>query len=555
MSPDKQRRTFISYSRINKDFALNLARELRASGFDIWLDQLDIPAGARWDDEVEQALEDCEIFMVILTPASSKSDNVKDEIGYAIDTGKRILPILLENAKVPLRLRRFQYVDFTMKDYSEGVEAAKKLLRRLIEEPTLPRDQAHPTDDSRKVRTAVDRVSKQKIEEEKLFQEQRENENTHIPAQAQPIQSPPAAVPQKAEPVVEPPQKKSMLPLIIGVAGVGALAFIAVIVIVIANLFNKEPPVTASINGNPTAESIVEQVLPTKEPTATATPIVEDTPTEAPVTDIPPVVPVTSNVNVFGDDFSDKSGDWPNDDYGFYENNFYYLRTFDDQHYTTSSPDIDFFAFGSDVDLHVDFTYSPDVFVGLYCRMQENGEFYQFQVEGKDFYSIWYNDGNDWNELTSGRLNIGNDDPYSMSGECIGEELTLYVNYEQIATVTDSRITDPGEFGLYSETSIASGATSQFDNFVAFSPFEYPQCSSVGDQELDVDIQNQTGTDLVFLWVDYDCITQYGGLLPADDSTTLYTYVSHPFLFIDAKTGEIVYEYVAQDGDSSISIP
>jgi hypothetical protein len=77
---------------------------------------VDIPTGSRWDDEVERALEACEIFMVILTPASSKSDNVKDEIGYAIDTGKRILPILLENAKVPLRLRRFQYVDFTKKE-------------------------------------------------------------------------------------------------------------------------------------------------------------------------------------------------------------------------------------------------------------------------------------------------------------------------------------------------------------------------------------------------------------------------------------------------------
>jgi hypothetical protein len=40
MSPQKQRRTFISYSRTNKEFALKLALELRASGFDVWLDQL-----------------------------------------------------------------------------------------------------------------------------------------------------------------------------------------------------------------------------------------------------------------------------------------------------------------------------------------------------------------------------------------------------------------------------------------------------------------------------------------------------------------------------------
>lgn len=59
--------------------------------------------------------------MVILTPDSTASENVKDEIGFAIDNGKRTLPILLENAIVPLRLRRFQYVDFTTKSYEDNV--------------------------------------------------------------------------------------------------------------------------------------------------------------------------------------------------------------------------------------------------------------------------------------------------------------------------------------------------------------------------------------------------------------------------------------------------
>ena len=78
MSEENQRLTFISYSRKNKDFALQLAKELRSSGFNIWFDQLDIPAGARWDDEIENALERSQIFMVILTPDSSKSDNVRE---------------------------------------------------------------------------------------------------------------------------------------------------------------------------------------------------------------------------------------------------------------------------------------------------------------------------------------------------------------------------------------------------------------------------------------------------------------------------------------------
>jgi hypothetical protein len=138
MANETQRKTFLSYSRINKGFAVKLAKELKSEGFDIWFDQLDIPPGARWDAEIEKALEESEIFMVILTPASAKSENVLDEIGYAIDSGKRILPVLLETATIPLRLRRFQYVDFTSKSFNEGIESAKELLRTLIAQPTIP---------------------------------------------------------------------------------------------------------------------------------------------------------------------------------------------------------------------------------------------------------------------------------------------------------------------------------------------------------------------------------------------------------------------------------
>jgi multiple sugar transport system substrate-binding protein len=165
---EKQRKTFLSYSRLNKDFAIRLAKELKSEGFNIWLDQLDIPAGVRWDRELERALKESEIFMIILTPASVDSENVLDEIGYAIDTGKRFLPVLLEKCDVPLRLRRFQYVDFTNKNFDEGVESAKELLRSLVAQPTSPRRET-PADTQAK--TEADRLAVQRAEEEHLEKE------------------------------------------------------------------------------------------------------------------------------------------------------------------------------------------------------------------------------------------------------------------------------------------------------------------------------------------------------------------------------------------------
>lgn len=178
MDNDKQRKTFLSYSRANKDFAIKLAKELKAEGFYVWLDQLDIPAGSRWDREVEKALEECEIFMIILTKASINSENVLDEIGYAVDNGKRFLPVMLEICNVPLRLRRFQYVDFTTKNFDDGVESAKELLRSLVAQTTIPRvevsavaqDQSAQVEEDRKAKEEAERIVSQKAKDERVAQ-------------------------------------------------------------------------------------------------------------------------------------------------------------------------------------------------------------------------------------------------------------------------------------------------------------------------------------------------------------------------------------------------
>jgi len=179
MANEKQRRAFISYSRINKEFATKLVKGLRAGGYSVWFDLLDIPTGSRWDDEVEKALRECSIFMIILTPASIASENVKDEIGYAIDHGKRILPVLLEECDVPLRLRRFQYVDFTTKSFEEGFESAKELLGDLIEQASIPLPAKTPVIEAPVDQKSVaDGFAKQQAEDERIAKAESERNAT-----------------------------------------------------------------------------------------------------------------------------------------------------------------------------------------------------------------------------------------------------------------------------------------------------------------------------------------------------------------------------------------
>lgn len=106
-------RTFLSYSRDDSAFALKLATDLRAAGANIWVDQLDIPTGKRWDLTIEEALTNAPQLIVLLSASSVGSNNVMDEVSYALEKGKAIIPVKLNECNIPFRLKRLQFIDFT----------------------------------------------------------------------------------------------------------------------------------------------------------------------------------------------------------------------------------------------------------------------------------------------------------------------------------------------------------------------------------------------------------------------------------------------------------
>ena len=120
-------RIFFSYAREDSEFALTLAKDLRAAGVTLWLDQLDITPGTRWDRAVEDALKECFCILVILSPASVSSHNVMDEVSFGIEEDKKIVPVRHLDCDIPFRLKRVQYIDFTA-DYATGFAQLVKTL-------------------------------------------------------------------------------------------------------------------------------------------------------------------------------------------------------------------------------------------------------------------------------------------------------------------------------------------------------------------------------------------------------------------------------------------
>jgi hypothetical protein len=118
---------FCSYSRVDTEFVLKLANDLRSAGVSLWIDQLDIPPGARWDSAVENALMASSCLLVVLSSASVVFQNVLDEVAFALENQKKIVPVLHSRCAIPFRLQRLQYIDFTAM-YNHGFA---QLLRAL----------------------------------------------------------------------------------------------------------------------------------------------------------------------------------------------------------------------------------------------------------------------------------------------------------------------------------------------------------------------------------------------------------------------------------------
>jgi hypothetical protein len=122
-------RIFVSYSRQDEAFARRIALDLEHLGADVWLDIKDISAGEKWSTAIQKALQQADVMLVIISPASIASTNVEDEWQYFVDQKKPIIPIRWKPADIHFQLSRVQYIDFYQREYAVAFEQLLDVLR------------------------------------------------------------------------------------------------------------------------------------------------------------------------------------------------------------------------------------------------------------------------------------------------------------------------------------------------------------------------------------------------------------------------------------------
>ncbi|MDP4230371.1 MAG: TIR domain-containing protein [Bacteroidota bacterium] len=138
---------FISYSSIDKDKAAKLAQRLRDAGFLVWMDDTDISAAAKWSSVIVRAIEECKVFIVLLSSNSFGSHNVIKELSLASEGKKHIIPVELEDAidlthEVKYQLAGIQRASY--KEYERIESAIRSFINVDVPEHTVsaPRPKA-----------------------------------------------------------------------------------------------------------------------------------------------------------------------------------------------------------------------------------------------------------------------------------------------------------------------------------------------------------------------------------------------------------------------------
>lgn len=86
---------FISYSRVDNSYADEVEKVLKDNGVQYFFDRKDINWGDRIDTKIEEGIKSSDAILVLISPASLKSDWVPYEIGFAKGAGLQVLPYLV----------------------------------------------------------------------------------------------------------------------------------------------------------------------------------------------------------------------------------------------------------------------------------------------------------------------------------------------------------------------------------------------------------------------------------------------------------------------------
>ena len=96
MAADPVPTVFISHAHVNKSVARRVLRRLTAYGAKGWLDERELRVGTALTSSIRRHIERAGMVLVVASHASAQSDWVRQELGFAREHRKTIVPVFID---------------------------------------------------------------------------------------------------------------------------------------------------------------------------------------------------------------------------------------------------------------------------------------------------------------------------------------------------------------------------------------------------------------------------------------------------------------------------
>jgi len=133
---------FISHENGDHGLAVEIRSYLEAGGFRGWMAPDDIAGSAPWPEQIGEAIDACDVMLVVVSSNANQSSHVAREVDLAIERGKPLLPVRVEDiaptGALDYLLRLSQWLDLFPGSIADHSGALRRMVTALLEERGIP---------------------------------------------------------------------------------------------------------------------------------------------------------------------------------------------------------------------------------------------------------------------------------------------------------------------------------------------------------------------------------------------------------------------------------
>lgn len=185
---------FISYSTKDIESAEKVRQILEQNRIACWMAPEDIPSGSNYAKEIPQAIRACRIFLLILSDNAQKSNWVVKELDNAVNCGKIIMPLMLEDCPLNDEFNFLLTGTQRYTSYRKSEETLSMLVKQIqaiigVKEEEINSDQEEETEEKHRVtlQTAHEKKTKTKKKKVRKAKTEKKDQTAPIVRKAKPV--------------------------------------------------------------------------------------------------------------------------------------------------------------------------------------------------------------------------------------------------------------------------------------------------------------------------------------------------------------------------------